>query len=60
MNDKIRLHELRLEREFDEEYGSLEQEVKKLKTESKRAKGRVKQIEKALARRFLEAPEPAR
>lgn len=59
MMDQLRLHEIRLEREFDDNYGSLEQEVKKLKAESRRARGRAKQIEGMLAKRFLEAPQPA-
>ena len=59
MMDQLRLHEIRLEREFDDNYGSLEQEVKKLKAESRRARGRAKQIESMLSRRFLEAPQPA-
>lgn len=53
MMSKIALYEEQLDVEFRAEYGEMEKEVKQARVDYKKAKGRAKQIETLLIRRFI-------
>jgi hypothetical protein len=53
MFSKITLYETQLDLEFKAEYGEMDKAVKRARTDYRKAKSRAKQIETALARRFM-------
>ena len=53
MKSKITLYEEQLDVEFKAEYGEMEKAVKQARADYKKAKGRAKQIETGLTKRFM-------